>query len=151
MRAPDFERSTIASTPSDAALAQVACEQLRELAASDRSLSIHPAASTAKAIELPAPAVRLLVELLDHMASGRAVTLIPTHAELTTQQVADMLGVSRPFIVKEIEAFRLPARRVGTRRRVMFGDLVQYKQRVDADRQHALDRMAAIDQELGLL
>jgi excisionase family DNA binding protein len=84
------------------------------------------------------------------MAQGNAVTLIPIHAELTTQQAADILGVSRPFVVKEIEEKRLPARKVGTRRRVMFGDLMNYKQRSDAGRQQALEKLAALDEELGL-
>lgn len=61
-----------------------------------------------------------------------------------------ILGVSRPFVVKEIEEKRLPARKVGTRRRVMFGDLMNYKQRSDASRQQALDKIAALDEELGL-
>ena len=71
-------------------------------------------------VEIPASAAELLVRLLNQMAQGNAVTLIPIHAELTTQQAADILGVSRPFVVKEIEEKRLPARKVGTRRRVTY-------------------------------
>jgi excisionase family DNA binding protein len=84
------------------------------------------------------------------MAQGHAVTIIPVQSELTTQQAAEILGVSRPFVVKEIEERRLPARKVGTRRRVMLGDLMTYKQRSDASRQRALADLAALDEELGL-
>ena len=78
------------------------------------------------------------------------MVMIPIHAELTTQRVADLLGVSRPFVVKEIDENRLPARKIGTHRRVLFQDLMAYKKRIDAERQRALDELSALDEELGL-
>lgn len=85
------------------------------------------------------------------MAQGNAVTLIPIHAELTTQQAADFLGVSRPFVIKEIEEGRLPARKVGTHRRVLFRDLLDYRRQLDEKAERAMDRFAELDQELGLI
>lgn len=111
---------------------------------------VRQAGRRPETVEIPAAAADLLLRLLTQMAQGNAVTLIPIHAELTTQEAADLLGVSRPFVVKEIEARRLPARKVGSRRRVMFGDLMTYKRRSDADRQRALTELAALDDELGL-
>jgi excisionase family DNA binding protein len=102
------------------------------------------------ALELPAAAARLLLRLLDEMAQGNAVTLIPMHADLTTQQAADFLGVSRPFVIKEIEEGRLPARKVGTHRRVLFRDLLDYRARKRADQQRALDELSRLSQEMGL-
>ena len=101
-------------------------------------------------ISLPASAVRLLASILDEMARGNAVTLIPIHAELTTQQAADLLNVSRPHLVSLIENGTLPARKVGTHRRVPFRDLMQYKHQTRALRLKALEELSALDQELGL-
>lgn len=101
-------------------------------------------------VTLPPTAVRMLVDLLSEMAKGNAVTLIPIHAELTTQEAANLLNVSRPFVVELIKSKKLPARKVGTHRRIRFADLQAYKERVDADRARALDELAAQAQELGM-
>ena len=105
---------------------------------------------TNEEITLPAPAVRLLVDLLSEMAEGNAVTLIPVHAELTTQQAADLLGVSRPFLVKQLEENRLPFRKVGTHRRILFQDLMAYKSEIDQRRLETLDQLVAQAQELDM-
>lgn len=101
-------------------------------------------------VELPAGAVRILVDLLAEMAAGHAVTIIPIHAELTTQQAADLLGVSRPFLIEQLENKAIPYRKVGSHRRIRFGDLQDYKRRMDAGRTQALDELAAEAQRLNL-
>jgi excisionase family DNA binding protein len=95
-------------------------------------------------------AVRLLVDLLSEMAKGNTVTLIPVHAELTTQEAANLLNVSRPFVVSLIKAKKLVARKVGTHRRIRLADLMGYKQAIDQQRAAALDALAAQAQELGM-
>jgi len=100
-------------------------------------------------IELPPAAAQLLLRLLSEMARGNALTVIPFHAELTTQNAADMLGVSRPFIIKQIESGALRHRMVGKHRRILFHDLMEYKHKMEADRDRALSDLAAESQRLG--
>ena len=101
-------------------------------------------------VTVPRAAFELFVRILGEMANGNAVAIVPVHAELTTQQAADLLNVSRPFMVKLLEEQRIPCRMVGTRRRVRFEDLVRYKQQDEGERQTLVDELTAEAQRLGL-
>jgi excisionase family DNA binding protein len=87
---------------------------------------------------------------LTQMSLGNAVTLVPTHAELSTQQAADLLHVSRPYLVKLLEEGRIPSRNVGRYRKVRWADLVEYKRKDDEARARVIDQLSAEAQELGL-
>ncbi|MGJ6968858.1 excisionase family DNA-binding protein [Streptosporangium sp. G11] len=99
---------------------------------------------------LPREAVSLLAFILAQAAEGRGVTVIPSQAELTTQQAADMLNVSRPYLIKLLEAGEIPFRLIGKHRRITYEALQEYRRRDDAKRRTAADQLAALGQELGI-
>jgi excisionase family DNA binding protein len=145
---------TVTPSEDDARLARESSRRLAKLLATRRKkplkVRFEPDGGSAEAISIPVSAFRLLTEILTEMARGNAVTLIPIHAELTTQQAADLINVSRPFLVEQLEKGTIPYRKVGTHRRILFKDLMHYKQTIDAKRLKALEELSALDQELGL-
>lgn len=101
-------------------------------------------------IELPTSALRLLVDILAELAEGNAVKVVPVHAELTTQEAADLLNVSRPHLVRLLEDGELPFHKTGKHRRVRFVELMQYRQRRDRVSREAMAALAAQARELGM-
>ena len=101
-------------------------------------------------IELPAAAVAVLRDLLEFMSRGHGITMFPRLAEVTTMEAADILNVSRPFVIKLLEEGELPYRLVGRHRRIQLKDLLDYKKNIDLRREAVLDQMVAEAQELGL-
>ncbi|MDP1699289.1 MAG: helix-turn-helix domain-containing protein [Xanthomonadaceae bacterium] len=101
-------------------------------------------------VELPTSAMRLLVDILAELADGNAVKVVPVHAELTTQEAADLLNVSRPHLVKLLEEGMLPFHRTGKHRRVRFADLMQFKGRRDQASEHAMQELTKQAEQLGM-
>ena len=133
----------------DRIVAQKSGRDLAQLLGRDEDLRLRENDSD-REITLPPIVLEKLVELLTQIANGNAVTIIPVHAELTTQQAANILNVSRPFLVKLLEKGEIPFREVGTHRRVRMGDLMAYKSRIDQKRHETLDELTRQAQELGL-
>jgi excisionase family DNA binding protein len=101
-------------------------------------------------VQLPSSAVQLMIEVLTQLGQGNSVNITPIHAELTTQEAADLLNMSRPTFIKLLDEGILPHTRSGNRRKVAFVDVMSYKQSLDEKRQSALDELSSLDQELGL-
>lgn len=102
------------------------------------------------ALVLPRAAVSILAFVLAQAAEGRGVSVVPSHAELTTQQAAAMLNVSRPFVITLLDSGEIPFRLVGTHRRIRFDDLKAYQQRSEAKSRSAADELTQLGQELGI-
>jgi excisionase family DNA binding protein len=151
MISENFE--TVAPSEADALLARESSRRLATHKLGKRS-SIHiqllADGEEAETVAVPASALRLFLHLLTQMSQGNAVTLIPTHAEMTTQQAADLLSVSRPYLVKLLDEEKIPCRTVGKNRRVRFDDLMAYKRKNDEARAKILDQLTAESQELGM-
>jgi excisionase family DNA binding protein len=102
------------------------------------------------ALVIPRPTAVLFAQILDALAKGQGVQIIPKAAELTTQQAADMLNVSRPYLITLLESRQIPFRRVGRHRRITFEDLMEYKRHDDLKRRAAADDLAELSEELDL-
>lgn len=132
----------------DAAIARVSGQLLSRYARQKRALTLRVTdADQDRPIELPAGAVALLMDILEAMAAGRGVTLMPENAELTTVQAAEVLNVSRPFLIKLLDEGAIPHRKVGKHRRIRMEDVMAYKTAIDRDREAVLDQLVAEAQE----
>jgi excisionase family DNA binding protein len=142
----------VVPTPGDAKLAR---ETLQKLTAHrSRShkfgLFLSSAAGSAERAPVPERALELLTEILRQTAEGNAVAVLPVAQELTTQEAADLMNVSRPFIIALIEKGEMPAHKVGSHRRIPLAAVLAFKSKADAERDKALDFLAAQSQKLKL-
>ena len=140
-------------TEADARQARESLQQISRFltsGTSDLSIRIQNDEQLGALVILPASALRLLKDILAEMAQGHAVALLPVQAELTTQQAADLLNVSRPYLIGLLEEEKIPFRLVGQHRRVRLDDLLAYKRKDDDARRRLADELAADAQELGM-
>jgi excisionase family DNA binding protein len=135
----------------DARIAKESSRRLAPLVDGNRpavKVQIKTGSRGGHTVDLPASAFQLLLRILNEMSQGNAVTLMPIHAQLTTQQAAELLGVSRPFLVKELKKRRIRHQMVGTHRRIAYTDLVAYQQQCRIAHGRALDELVQQAQEL---
>ncbi len=151
---PSPNAEVLVPTDQDTQLALVSSRALAPLLEDGGSsyAHVHLSADGAQAtqIDLPLPIVRLLMGALKEMAAGNAVTLLPVPAELTTQQAAELLRVSRPSLIKMLDAGKLPYRKVGAHRRVRSEDALFYITSERARRAKVMDELVAETERLGL-
>lgn len=132
--------------------------QARDLSAVLSLIESEPSAKTrclltdgrGKAHELSNAAFEVLVEALKAMAKGKAIMLVPVEAELSTQEAADLLNVSRPYLVQLLDSGQIKSRKVGRYRRVRFQDIIEYQEKLEKERESAMDELVAQAQELKL-
>jgi excisionase family DNA binding protein len=139
-------------SPKDIEMARVAQRCIMEALDHSRAAAITLTTDAGEhpSIEVPPAALKLIGQLLGAMSEGRPIALMPSSQELSTVEAAHLLNVSRPFVIKEIEAGRLPHRMVGTHRRVAFEDLIAYARKMRERQEAALERLAENARELGL-
>jgi excisionase family DNA binding protein len=129
-------------------MARLSGQRLSRYRGQSRPLSIRVIdTDQEQPLELPAGAVALLMDILEAMAAGRGVAIIPENAELTTVQAASILNVSRPYFIKLLATGALPHRKVGKHRRILMEDVMTYKNRIDKEREAVLDQLVADAQE----
>jgi excisionase family DNA binding protein len=111
---------------------------------------VMPRGRRGEPVEVPGSVVRVLAEVLDHARRGEHVRVIADDEEITTQQAADLLNVSRPYLVGLVDRGEIPSRKVGTRRRLKLADVLLYREVDQARRLDAINALAAEAQELGI-
>ena len=138
-------------TDDESAQARDAARQLARLMPDgEQPLRLVAEGDGRESISIPSGAARLFLDALIQLGQGRAVMIAPGKAELTTEEVADYLNVSRPYVVKLIESGRLPTRVAGMHRHVSIADLIKFDEEDRKARRAALDELARMDQELKL-
>jgi excisionase family DNA binding protein len=136
----------------DIELAAESSRKLGDLAQNtgDLLLTVTGEGGLTSEFRIPASALRLLFAALSEMACGNPVSLLPLNEELTTQQAADILNVSRPYLVGLLEKGEMPFRMVGVQRRVLLREVIAYKTRTDIDRRAAMAELAQLGQTIGI-
>lgn len=138
-------------TPADVEQAKISSRTLSKYADVDRvQLAIRGCNGESDDLVLPGHVLQILLDVLSEMSKGNAISLIPHHQELSTQEAANLLNVSRPFLVGLLEKGEIPFRKVGAHRRVLLRDVLGYKESTDRMRAQALDDLAALSQGEGM-
>lgn len=155
-----LEREPVTATEEERAVLDEIDRALAEQPRLAASAALHPGSDRetvfrlitpdGRDVPLPGSVTRLLHAVVHHLARDRVVSIVPRHKELTTQQAADLLNVSRPHLISLLDRGAIPYTRPGKHRRLKFGDVLAYKQHRDAEEEAALDELARFSQDLGL-
>ncbi|MDD4159101.1 MAG: helix-turn-helix domain-containing protein, partial [Proteiniphilum sp.] len=105
---------------------------------------------TREKIVLPKKALNLLGEILKAMSQGKPISIVPLATEVTTQSAAELLGCSRPYLVKLLEEGKIEYTKIGKHRRIKYEDVIDYKQKMKEEQKQRLIDMMHADEDLGL-
>lgn len=136
-------------TGEEARLARETSRQLSRALSNRKSVTLR-LGGIKEEIKLPKAAGSLLVEILNELGKGKVVKVLAMDAEISTQQAADLLHISRPFLINLLERKEIPLHRIGSHRRLRLSDVLAYKKRTDEQRMAALDELTQLSQDLGL-
>lgn len=125
-------------------------DRLLALLSQDEAPSTTLTGPDGEELVLPPEVFEVLRDVVTAMSQGQAVTVAPVHQRLTTQEAADLLGVSRPTFVKLLEDGKIPYEQPGRHRRVLLSEVLAYRQRRSVRAREALDRMVEIADESGM-
>lgn len=145
--------SSISPGEVDREIAGRTARRIRDYLASHQDedpLEVHVERDGSDVLVVPRAGAAMLAQVLSILEGGQGVALIPSEAQLTTQQAADMLNVSRPYLIGLLEAGKIEYTKVGRHRRVPFKALMEYKRHSDQRARAAADEMSRLGQEIGL-
>ena len=135
-------------TPAEVEQAKTSSRTLSKYTDVERvQLSLRGCNGESDDLVLPGHVLQILLDVLSEMSKGNAISLVPHHQEVGTQEAASLLNVSRPFLVGLLDQGEIPFRKVGSHRRVLLKDLLEYKDRCDHRRANALDELTAFSQD----
>ncbi len=138
-------------TPAEVEQAKQTSRTLSKYTDVDRvQMSLKGSNGETDELVLPGHVLQLLLDVLSEVSQGNAVSLIPHHQEVSTQEAAGLLNVSRPFLVGLLEKGDMPFRKVGSHRRVLLTDVLAYKEKTEKQRNQALDELASLSQDEGM-
>ncbi|WP_444462236.1 helix-turn-helix domain-containing protein [Rhodobacter capsulatus] len=147
----DQTRAPFVADEAEAVVARRAADSLKAVAETHQSVKVSIGGPDANiVVPLPASAVAMFHAVLEAMANRTPISLIPHDAELSTQQAADFLNVSRPFLIRQLEGGVLAYRKVGAHRRVRFSDLMAYERQCRQEQSKALAELHDEEKRLGL-
>jgi len=139
-------QSILVAPPKD----EAEIKEIKELSAIIGDKNIKIITPNGYQLEIPYSILALFKNVVETLNNGNALTIIPMHKELTTQQAADILNVSRPYFIKLLETGEIPFKKAGKHRRISMIDLLEYKSKRDGTRKENLDDLAKLSQDLGL-
>ncbi|MBG3012081.1 excisionase family DNA-binding protein [Proteus faecis] len=147
--------NTVTKLPSaeEIALAKLGSQELSavmEINGGAQRINVIDKLGKTHEVMIPSNALNMMIEVLTQLGQGNSVSITPIHAELTTQEGADMLNMSRPTFIKLLDSKEIPFNRTGNRRKVAYADLMEYKNRLEENRLAALAELSALDQEMDM-
>jgi excisionase family DNA binding protein len=137
------------TTKADQQIARESVEKLKKAAKSGKMIQISPKPSE-QSLHIPEKAMKLLIAILSNMADGKDTAVLSSEKYVSTQEAANYMRVSRPHMVRLLEAGDIPFIKVGSHRRVKFSDMVTFDKKMRSGQKRALKTLAKLDQELGL-